>query len=573
MKAVQNLVYAFTGVNIFAKATASSMKSAAGSAKETNKALAGFDEINNINQSTGSGSSGGSISPSLDLSSLENASNTILDAIKNGDWYEVGGLVADKLNTALANIPWEKIQNTASSIGTGLAQTLNGFIAKTDWEQVGNTFAQGLNTVIYFGYSFVTTFDWQQFGTAIGDSINGFFSNVDWATAGQTLSEGIKGAFTTIYTALEEIDWQGIARNIEEFIKNIDWGGVIYAIIRGISSGLMGLGVLIGTWIADAIQEAKQYFQEKIEECGGNIVGGILKGIIDGIVGIGQWIYDNMIKPIIDSFCSLLGIHSPSTVFEGFGKNIVEGLLNGIKSLIDKVKEKWTEIKTNATNTFNNIKTKVVEIFNNIKTKASEIWTNIKSGITNKVTEIKNGITNKFKEAYNNITSTFERIGNFFSNIWNNIRNTFSNLGTSIGNAISGAVKAGINNVIRLIQNTINRAINMINGAIGVINVIPGVNISKLSQLRLPQLAVGTNYVPEDQLAYIHEGEAVIPKKFNSQEYFGSGNEETNGLLERVIEAIENIEINPYTTIKDVGKTAVNYINSRNRQLGGSVIA
>ena len=27
--------------------------------------------------------------------------------------------------------------------------------------------------------------------------------------------------------------------------------------------------------------------------------------------------------------------------------------------------------------------------------------------------------------------------------------------------------------------------------------------------------AVGTNYVPNDGLAYLHEGEAVIPKKYN----------------------------------------------------------
>ena len=213
------------------------------------------------------------------------------------------------------NIPWDKIQSTAKNIGTNIAQFLNGFIATTDWNQVGNTFAQGINTIIYFGHSFVTTFNWQQFGKAIGDSINGLFGNIDWSIAAETLSEGIKGIFTSLYTSLEEIDWQQIARDVEEFVKNIDWGGVVYAIIRGIAAGFMGLGIILGTWIADAVQGAKQYFEEKIEECGGDVVAGILKGIIDGLVGIGQWIYDNMVKPIVDAFCSLLGIHSPSTVF------------------------------------------------------------------------------------------------------------------------------------------------------------------------------------------------------------------------------------------------------------------
>ena len=95
---------------------------------------------------------------------------------------------------------------------------------------------------------------------------------------------------------------------------------------------------------------------------------------------------------------------------------------------------------------------------------------------------------------------------------------------------------------------------------------------SPISIPKIPQLAVGTNYVPEDQLAYIHKGEAVVPKKFNSQEYFNNGNDETNTLLAQVIEAINNIEINPYTTVKDVGKASISYIRSKSRQLGESVV-
>jgi hypothetical protein len=74
----------------------------------------------------------------------------------------------------------------------------------------------------------------------------------------------------------------------------------------------------------------------------------------------------------------------------------------------------------------------------------------------------------------------------------------------------------------------------------------------------------------------IHEGEAVVPKKFNSDEYFsrlGTNNsEETNRLLEELIDRVEQIEINPYTTIKDVGSASVSYINSQKRIKGRGVI-
>lgn len=88
----------------------------------------------------------------------------------------------------------------------------------------------------------------------------------------------------------------------------------------------------------------------------------------------------------------------------------------------------------------------------------------------------------------------------------------------------------------------------------------------------IARLDTGTNYVPNNQLAMIHQGEAVIPKKFNSREYFGMGNDDTNELLKELIDRVENIEINPYTTIKDVGTASVNYINNQNRVMGRGVI-
>ena len=140
-----------------------------------------------------------------------------------------------------------------------------------------------------------------------------------------------------------------------------------------------------------------------------------------------------------------------------------------------------------------------------------------KRQIINSVNNIKNGIINAFQTAYNKITSIFRNIGSFFSGVWNGIKNTFSALGTKIGDAISGAVKAGINGLLGMIERTVNGFINMINGAIGVINAIPGVNISKLNTLNVPRLAEG-GYVKANtpQLAMIgdnkHQGEVVAPE-------------------------------------------------------------
>lgn len=498
MKAIQSVIYALFKVNIFANASAKSYASMAGNAKKAKqetKQLAGIhDEINNVqsqdNSGTGSGS-GGAI-PSFDLSGIDNVQSDILDAIKNGDWHQVGALLGEKLNNALQSIPWDKIQNTARKIGRNIALFLNGFIGTTDWNLVGNTIAQGLNTAIYFAYEFIKTFDWKQFGKAIGDTINGFFKNVDWATAGKTLGEGIKGIFNTISTALQEIDWTAIGSSIIAYITNIDWGGVVSSLCSAIGAAIGGASALIAELLLDGIiYPLADFFLEKTEECGGNVILGLLKGIVDGLIGIGEWIYNNMIYPFIEAFCNALGIHSPSTVFEEFGHNIIQGLFNGIQSLVDTIRQIWDNMKQSAINIFNSIKDNITNIFNNIKNTASSIWSNIYSNILNAVSNIKNGIVNAFQTAYNTIKNIFSSIGSFFSGVWNTVRNSFSNLGISIGNAISGAVRSGINGVISLIERTINSAINLINGGINLINKIPGVYVGHVSTLSLPRLARG----------------------------------------------------------------------------------
>nr|DAO80817.1 MAG TPA: minor tail protein [Caudoviricetes sp.] len=193
----------------------------------------------------------------------------------------------------------------------------------------------------------------------------------------------------------------------------------------------------------------------------------------------------------------------------------------------------------------------LIKNWDKVKETALNCWNEIKNTFSN----VGQWFSDKFQQAYNGITRVFSNIGNFFSGIWERIKNTFSNLGTSIGNAISNAVKTGINGVISLVERTINRAINLINGAIGIINLIPGVNIGKIGSLNLPRLAQG-GYVKANtpQLAMIgdnrHQGEVVAPedkimslyKKANQEMGLGN-NEKVIELLEKIIQILINLSL------------------------------
>lgn len=96
-----------------------------------------------------------------------------------------------------------------------------------------------------------------------------------------------------------------------------------------------------------------------------------------------------------------------------------------------------------------------------------------------------------FSTAYSNIVNVFSQIVAFFQNIWSQIVGMFTSIGTVVASAITGAVSSAINFVLSGAVGLINGFIGMINGAIDIINAIPGVSISSVPSLSVPQLATG----------------------------------------------------------------------------------
>lgn len=476
MKAIQSVAYALTGVNIFAKASASSyssMAKSAGKAKDATKQLAGVhSEINNV-QTSKSESSGGAGTPSFDLSGLDNTPNSIIDAIKNGNWYEVGSTIGQKLNEAMDSIPWDKIQDGARKIGTNIAQFINGFIATTDWNQVGNTFAQGLNTIIYFGYSFITTFNWGNFGQAIGNAINGFFQNVDWAVAGQTLSDGIKGLLDSAIIAIENLDTTSIAKAIVDFVSNIDWwtiaGKVIELFLRALIEALIvlpvQLGMVLGEKLKEGIDRATEKIKEKTKESGGNVILGLLEGIAEIGDNIGNWVYEHIFKPFIDGFKKAFGIHSPSTVMAEMGGYLVEGLKNGISDLWNRIKSPFEEFGNNVSSKFNEIKGKVTDWANNTKATVSNWGNNVKSKVSECWTNASNTVRDKVNTLKTNISTGLSNARTTISGWGDNVKNTFTNLGRNA----STWGKDLVSNMASGIQNNVSKVTNAVSSVAGKI--------------------------------------------------------------------------------------------------------
>lgn len=574
MKAIQSVAYALTGVNIFAKASTGAFKSAQKSAKDTSKSLSSIhSEINNVGDKGNSGS--GNSSPNIgDLSKL-NPTNSLLDAIKNGNWYEVGSTIGQKLNEAMNNIPWDKIQSTAKSIGTNIAKFLNGFIATTDWNQVGNTIAQGINTGIYFVQSFVHTFNWSGLGSAIANAINGLFKNTNWGALGDTISTGIKGALNGITAFFKNLDWSFIVQGLIDFCKNIDWNGIVDSMFEMLGSAFasfVNLGMIIGEKINEALDKAKEFFQEKIEECGGNVVEGIFKGIIEALGNLGQWIIDHIFTPFINGFKSAFGIHSPSTVMAEQGNFIMQGLLNGITNLVDNVKQIWENIKNTAVQKFTDIKNSISNIWQQVTNKTSETWQNIK----NKVKEGAQGV-------WNGITSIFGNIPNWFrdkfSQAWQAVKNVFST-GGRIFDGIKEGILSGLKSIVNAIIYGINKVICI--PFTGLNTVLRNIRNAEILGLK-PFSWIGTISVPQiPQLAkggVLTEATTVLAGEYSGARTNPEIVTPQNIMRDTFEDVLSNYSGNGqplHVTIQYLGKEifddTIDYINQKTRRTGKCVI-
>ena len=77
------------------------------------------------------------------------------------------------------------------------------------------------------------------------------------------------------------------------------------------------------------------------------------------------------------------------------------------------------------------------------------------------------------------------------SNLWNGIIQFFTHIGENIGDAVSGAIKGVVNGALGLLENFLNGPINLINGALDLINALPGVEVGKITPIKLPRMASG----------------------------------------------------------------------------------
>lgn len=492
VSAMASAAKGFSGVGAAAGGAAKKTEEAGKAAKKANGELAAFDELNVLNKqqdeelpdagASGGGGGAGGGALNYDFQGKSPFLDSLLDAIKGGDWYQVGRLIGEKLRDSLNAIPWPDIQEKARQWATNIADTINGFVETPGlWEAIGHTLAQGLNTALYFLDDIVQQVRWQSLGEGLGKGLNQMVAELDWAALGRLLSDKLHIIFETLYgfvqafnfgnlglgiatainaaignipweqagegisgavrgilnafiIAVQNTDWVTLGQSIASMIGSIDWVGIFsdlgqlaisilqaaQNLLLQIDWNLVGqtvadclmavdwVGILlnvflfIGTALSGLFETVATFFTQLAQYCGEGFLGGLLQFFAD----IATWIQVNMIDPLVNAVKELLGIHSPSTVFQEIGINVVLGLLNGLT-------QTWGRITAFFTSSLTAIQNAVSSAWNAVSTMTASIWNGIGEIVRGAVNNIITVINGMIQAVVNGINAVIDIINGF----------------------------------------------------------------------------------------------------------------------------------------------------------------
>jgi phage-related protein len=498
MKAIQSVAYVLTGVNIFAKASASSYANMAGSAKKAKqetKALAGVhSEINNISDKDNSdGGSGGTTTPSFDLSKMDN---------------QMMGWV-DKIKKKLLLL-FKPIQKSWSQYGKPLLKSMeyafnsNITLIKT----MGKSFKEvwlngtGEKTLGIYFQALTSIFN-------IIGNINIAFANAWQNNGGTETIQQLWNGFNNLLLIVQDF-----YRTIEEWTSSENF--------QEFANSIIGICETLSGWFELVTQKLKEIWDNGGRETFSKLLGCISKLVtaISSIISFLSPVIEfvlNIVTPAVTEIIKVIGyvIDALSGLLD-FIIGVFTGdwgrAWNGIKEFFIGI---WNALKTAVATILNIIKDSIVSVLNVIK----NIWNTVWSWIKQLANTIWNGIKTIISNAINGIKNTISNVLNGIKNIWNNVWNGLKTTVTNIFNGIWNTIKRIINSILGGIEGMANGVVKGINKVISVMNNlsfdipdwVPGMggkkfgfNIGYMSEVSLPRLAKG-NVAYEKTLAIFGE--------------------------------------------------------------------
>lgn len=239
---------------------------------------------------------------------------------------------------------WDEIKAKCTEVWNEIKDFLN-----ITWENIKNIFNKAVDFIVTF---VIDKFDW-----AINDVID--------------LFDGFKSYFSGVWDFLKNLvlgtmlvildiitgNWNKVLSHTKQIWENIK-NSISTAIggVKQIISSILSLisGIWLSAWngLENVVSNAWRNIKTIISNMASEIVNtfknidlysigrNIIQGLINGVKSMASGLV-NSVKGVVDGAIegakNLLGIHSPSRVFMEIGEYTGEGFVNGIKSMTNQV--------------------------------------------------------------------------------------------------------------------------------------------------------------------------------------------------------------------------------------------
>jgi hypothetical protein len=567
-----------------------SLDGTSGKLKKIKKQLMGFDELNIINNpntdsggggaSSGGGGAGLNLEP-IEYNFLEGLETSKIDEIK--EKFKEAFEWAGKIGAVLAG--W-KISAKVLGIGGTLKEAFKALISgdMAGAGEAGKALATKLKSA--FGVALMAgglAFD-------VSALIKGWSDGIDWdgfweqivgagllhlggLMVGGVQGMGIGAMLDGVLTLLPSVK-SAIVDNNNSLSNTL-------SIVKGIATLTGGLSVILGNWIPIAIGGVITLISVVLVYADEILawVKELPKKIQEKIQPIANWVNTNVIQPIVRFFEPVIEAITEIKQyavdkFTEIKNGVLTGVLtiwNKLVEIKDKIKEIfvalwnafvtliWQPIVDKITTFYNE---KIKPIIDKVKAAFTEIWNKFKEAVVDKIAECITKFKNKLIELRDNAIAIFKKIG------------------TAVVDFISGQLKGVINGVFWLIESNINKFIRLLNGAIGIINKIPGVSISRVQELYIPRLAEG-GIVGEGQMFIAREAGPELVGNIGRKTAVANNDQIISGIesgVYRAMMAANSMKQGGSQTIRIineidgdvVGEKVIQYHNGRVMQTGSS---
>jgi len=299
------IVKSFANINIFAKNTAKSTASTAKSSKQASNNLAKFDNVDVLNQDSGSGGASDADVQPTDLSSMMKEYEDLAQKIKDifavilepfrKAWETTGQEVINSIYNA-----FNGIKSLCVAVGSSFAKIWTNGTVQTTAELLLKIFADILNTIGNIAKAFANAWKNNGNGDKIVQALANAFNNLlsiiegvlkafeEWtaSTSFQLFADAIikiiqtlSGWFEIITGKLKEI-WENGGK--ETFTKLLEFIGKVVEVISVVMQALDPVVSFVVDIVGGAIQTIITVLGDVLEG---------LNGLLDFIIGIftGDW--------------------------------------------------------------------------------------------------------------------------------------------------------------------------------------------------------------------------------------------------------------------------------------------